>query len=84
MACCQRRVWYNGYPRWQRSRPFIKLLTPLLSQVTATELRDAPEKVQAVYAELLMLGTEIIEASESALELADAYQAHGIFNSQIL
>ena len=54
------------------------LFKPLLSQVTATELQDAPEKVQAVYAELLTIGAEIIEATESALELADAYQEHRI------
>ena len=47
------------------------LFKPLLSQVTATELQDAPEKVQAVYAELLTLGVEMNEATESALELAD-------------
>jgi hypothetical protein len=51
---------------------------PLLSQVTATELQDAPERVQAVYAELLTLGAETIEVTEEALELADAYQEHRI------
>jgi hypothetical protein len=66
--------WSNGLMQDFR----IGLFKPLLSQVTATELQDAPEKVQAVYAEMLMLGAEIIEATESALELADAYQAHGI------
>lgn len=66
--------WSNGLLQDFRNG----LFQPLLSQVTATELRDAPEKVQAVYAELLMLGAEIIEASDSALELADAYQEHGI------
>lgn len=54
------------------------LFKPLFSQVTATELQDAPEKVQAVYAELLTLGVEMNEATESALELADAYQEHRI------
>jgi hypothetical protein len=66
--------WSNGLLQNFRDG----LFKPLLSQVTATELRDAPEKVQAVYAALLMLGAEIIEATESALELADAYQAHHI------
>lgn len=67
-------VWSNGLMQDFRSR----LFKPLLSQVAATELQDAPERVQMVYAELLMLGAELVEASESALELADAYQAHGI------
>ena len=31
-----------------------------------------------MYAELLTIGAEIIEATESALELADAYQEHRI------
>ena len=66
--------WSNGLMQDFRNRLF-KLL---LSQVTATEPQDAPEKVQAVYAELLTLGAEIIEATESALELADAYQEHRI------
>ena len=66
--------WSNGLVQDFRNG----LFKPLLSQVTATELQDAPEKVQVVYAELLMLGAEIIEATESALELADAYQEHGI------
>ena len=66
--------WSNGLVQDFRNG----LFKPLLSQVTATELQDAPEQVQVVYAELLMLGAEIIEATESALELADAYQEHGI------
>lgn len=59
--------WSNGLMQDFRSG----LFTPLLSQVTATELQDAPEKVQVVYAELLLLGAEIVEATENALELAD-------------
>jgi len=70
--------WSNGLMQDFRS----SLFTPLLSQVTATELQDAPEKVQAVYAELLLLGAEIVEATENALELADAYQEHGILTTK--
>ena len=66
--------WSNGLLQNFRDG----LFKPLLSQVTATELQDAPEKVQAVYAELLTLGAEMNEATESALELADAYQEHRI------
>ena len=60
------------------------LFKPLFSQVTATELQDAPEKVQAVYAELLTLGVEMNEATESALGLADVYQEHRILSPQVL
>jgi len=66
--------WSNGLIRDFRNGRF----KPLLSQVTATELRDAPENVQFLYAELLTVGAEIVEATESALELADAYQEHRI------
>ncbi len=66
--------WSNGLMADFRNRRFM----PVLSQVTATELRNAPERVQIVYAELLNMGAEIIEATEDALELADAYQAHHI------
>jgi hypothetical protein len=67
-------AWSNGLMQDFRNG----LFKPLLSQVTATELQDASEKVQAVYAEVLALGAEFVEASENALELAEAYQAHGI------
>jgi len=67
-------TWSNGLLQDFRNG----LFKPLLSQVTATELQDAPEKVQIVYAEVLALGAEFVEASENALELAEAYQAHGI------
>jgi hypothetical protein len=66
--------WSNGLLQDFRNG----LFKPLLSQVTATELQDAPERVQVVYAELLTLGAEIVVPSDNALELADAYQAHGI------
>ena len=36
------------------------------------------EDVQILYAELLAREAEIVEAAESALELADAYQTHHI------
>lgn len=54
------------------------LFKTVLSQVTAAEIEDAPEQVQVLYAELLTLDPEIIEATESALELADAYQERNI------
>ncbi len=54
------------------------LFKPLLSQVTAAEVANAPAQVQALYAELLMFNSEIIEATESALELAEVYQTRNI------
>lgn len=66
--------WSNGLMGDFRSGRF----KPVLSQVTAAELREAPEDVQGLFAELLALNAEIVEASENALELADAYQTHHI------
>jgi hypothetical protein len=54
------------------------LFKPVISQVTAAEVQDAPEQVQILYAELLALDPEIVEATENALELADAYQERKI------
>ncbi len=54
------------------------LFQPLLSEVIAAEIADAPESVQAVYAELATYNAEILTIGESALELADEYQARGI------
>lgn len=66
--------WSNGLMQDFRNRVF----KPLLSEVTATEVEDAPEFVQVIYAELVALGAEILRISESALELADEYQKRNI------
>jgi hypothetical protein len=66
--------WSNGLGQDFRDGRF----KPVLSQVTATELQDAPEQVQVLYAELLATGAEIVEVTEEALDLADAYQEHRI------
>ena len=66
--------WSNGLIQDVRDGRF----KPLLSQLTSTEIEDAPEPVQTLYAELRALDPEIIQATDSALELADAYQARNI------
>ena len=66
--------WSNGLMQDFRNG----LFKPLLSQVTAAEVADAPGRVQALYGELLAFKPDIIEATESALELAAAYQARRI------
>jgi hypothetical protein len=65
--------WSNGLMQDLRDG----LFKPLLSQVTAFEIRDSPEQVQALYAELLGLG-EFIEPTDETVELADAYQTRKI------
>ncbi len=71
-------AWSNGLMQDFRNG----LFKPLLSQVTAAEVQDAPEEVQILYAELLVLNSEIILVAESALELAEAYQHRSILTSK--
>lgn len=53
-------------------------LTPVVSEVIAAEIADAPLPVQARYADLLQWGAEVIVVTEEALRLADLYQQRGI------
>jgi len=48
------------------------------SMVDLRRNTQSGEDVQILYAELLVREAEIVEAAESALELADAYQTHHI------
>jgi len=66
--------WSNGLIQDLRDG----LFKPVLSQVTAFEIQDSPEQVQELYAEILGLDAEFIEATDNAAELADAYQTHKI------
>jgi len=66
--------WSNGLMQDFQDNHF----KPLLSQVTAAEINNAPKIVQVVYAELVALGADIITVGESALELADEYQRRSI------
>jgi len=52
-------------------------LIPLLSDIVAAEILDAPEQVRTVYREL-SIDAEFITVDTEAIELADAYQAHKI------
>lgn len=66
-------TWSNGLMQDFRDGVF----KPMLSELTAFEVRDSPEPVQELYAELLELA-EFIEVTDEAAELADAYQVHNI------
>ena len=66
--------WSNGLVADFRAGIF----QPLLSEVIAAEIADAPENVQAVYAELVSLDAEVLTVDESALDLAEEYQKRGI------
>ena len=66
--------WSNGLMQDFRNAFY----RPVISQVTAAEIHDAPEFVQAIYAELISLNAEVIQINENALELAEEYQKRGI------
>jgi len=66
--------WSNGLIADFRSGIF----QPLLSEVIAAEIVEAPENVQSIYAELVSLNAEILTVEESALGLAEEYQKRGI------
>jgi hypothetical protein len=51
---------------------------PILSDLLAAELKEAPERVRDLYAELVTLVGLGIRLSAEAVELADRYSAHGI------
>ncbi|MCI0610076.1 MAG: hypothetical protein L0Z71_13575 [Anaerolineae bacterium] len=66
--------WSNGLIADFRNGIF----QPLLSEVIAAEIADAPENVQVIYAELVSFTPETLTVGESTLELADEYQKRGI------
>jgi len=66
--------WSNGLVADFRTGIFL----PLLSEVVAAEIADAPETVQSVYAELVSLNAEVLTIEESALGLAEEYQKRSI------
>jgi hypothetical protein len=59
--------WSNGLMQDFRNNIFH----PLLSDVVAAEVADAPRAVQGIYAELVSTGATILKVEESALDLAD-------------
>lgn len=68
--------WSNGLVTDFRNGIF----QPLVSEVIAAEIEEAPQHVQSIYAELIALNADILSVSESALELADEYQKRGILS----
>ena len=57
-------------------------LKPVVSEVVAAEIADAPAQVQDLYVEIVALDTEMVVLSEEALGLADAYQQRSIVSSK--
>lgn len=74
--------WFDPeFSRWSTAlvRDFhAGRLKPILSEIVAAEIVDAPPDVRALYAELQGLGPELLSVTPEALALADAYQQHSI------
>jgi hypothetical protein len=51
------------------------------SDVVAAEIEPAPADVQSKYAELRSYGALVVEVTDEVVELADAYEGHGILSS---
>jgi hypothetical protein len=66
--------WSNGLFKDIRLGTFM----PVVSELTAAEVANAPERVRDRYSELLDFGAEILEADESILLLAEVYQERRI------
>ncbi len=66
--------WSNGLIEDFR-RSWFK---PVLSEVTAAEVQQAPEPVQALHTELLAINPEVLPVTTEVLALVAAYQARGV------
>jgi hypothetical protein len=53
---------------------------PVVSEVVAAEIEDAPEQVRQKYADLLLLGAEILEVDKAVIGLANIYQERKILS----
>jgi rRNA-processing protein FCF1 len=56
---------------------------PILSEIVAAEIEDAPEHIQEKYAEIVDMGAEYLEISEEVLELADVYLKNHAVNLRL-
>jgi len=67
-------AWSNGLIRDFRGRRFI----PVLSDVTAAEVREAPEAVQEVHREMLRLASGILPVTPAVVALVATYRSRQI------
>jgi hypothetical protein len=58
------------------------LFVPVLSEIVAIEIQNAPAPVQTLYADLVTHHAEILSVSASALELAEVYQQRQILTAK--
>jgi hypothetical protein len=67
-------TWSNGLVRDFRAGRLI----PVLSDVTAAEVQDAPERVRALHQEILTIVESVLPLTEDALSLVAAYAGRKI------
>ena len=67
-------VWSNGLIRDFLAGRFI----PVLSDVTAAEVREAPEAVQEVHREMLRLAGGVLPVTAAVVGLVEAYRSRQI------
>ena len=53
-------------------------LVPVLSDMTAAEVADAPERVRELHQEMLVLAAAVLPITQKVVELAAAYEARKI------
>ncbi len=67
-------MWSNGLIRDFRARRLV----PVLSDLTAAEVRDAPEPVRNLHQELLQLAGRVLVVTPEVALLVAAYEARGV------
>ena len=71
-------VWSNGLVRDFRAGR----LAPVLSDVTAAEVQDAPAPVRDLHQEILLLAGSLLPVTEEVVALVAAYAERGILPSK--
>ncbi|HEX8451368.1 MAG TPA: hypothetical protein VF647_04670 [Longimicrobium sp.] len=66
--------WSNGLLKDFRLGNYV----PVVSDVVAAEIKQAPEPVRVVYADLIASGAEVLFITPEAVRLADVYQERKI------
>jgi len=70
--------WSNGLMEDFRSGRY----QAVLSDITAAEIEPAGDQIRQLYAELLDIGSEVLQVTEEVLNLATAYSVHGILSNR--
>lgn len=72
-------VWSNGLVRDFRAGRLV----PVLSDVTAAEVQDAPERVRDLHQEILLLAGRVLPVTAHVVALVAAYAARGILPAKL-